>query len=212
MNSTTNRAQALRLAAILALLGGAPLLSAQPTTSVAIDGEPMTLSYIPRSFDGVDVDLVVLTAKSVQLVTDNFGAWTPHGEGTTDDGFVLKNRRFPHVTVTFSPFSGSGPGRDPEAWTAYVRETARRLGPETKSKSLGESGTPGSTPAFASCTTREVEFQLLASENGKGGIERHIVATDQTWGILIVLEGDAEAIESTEQDFRFLLARLARNK
>lgn len=198
----------VRLAfAVLGGLTATLLTSAQPASLVEIKGESLTLSYSYHHFDGVIVDTVVLTARPLQLVTDTLGAWTPHGDGTTRDGFVLKHQKLKQVFVTLSPFVGPGPGKTADDWRSYRWEVAAHLGADTQIQDVGESGTPGGVPSFGSWSTREALFETPKPSGGLL-VQRHVVATDRSRGIVFILAGPAAEVAAAEQDFRFLLARL----
>ncbi len=203
-------ARRLLLASVLVLVGPVARLLAQPAGPIEAAGEPLALSYAYRHFDGVTVDTVVLTARSARLVTDTLGAWTPHGEGTTATGFVLRHRHLPGVFVTICPFAGPGPNRNAEAWRDYLREVARQLGSETKTRDAGASGTAGGTPSFGSWPTREAVFVVPATPAAPGRTERHIAASDGTRGVLIMLAGPTTNADAALADFQLLLARLQR--
>src|SRR5688572_33465702 len=156
-----------------ATLSIATTLAAQPATPVAVNGEPVSLSYSYRQFDGSEIELIVLVAKSAEFVSDTFGAWTPHGEGKTSSGFVLRHRGFPGVFVTVSSFSGPGPGKSQESWASYRQAVAQHLGPETTTQDFGVSGAAGGTPSFADWPTREVFFVTRSVSSHPARAERH---------------------------------------
>jgi hypothetical protein len=175
---------------------------------VDVRSEPVALSYSSRHFDGVHVGTVVLTAKSVQFVTDTLGAWTPVGDGTAAGGLVLRHRRNQEVYITLSPFAGPGPGKDDDEWRSYRWAVSAGLGAETTITNLGCAGTAGGIPSFGSWTTREALFETPLPTGVVGRAQRHVVATDGERGVVVILAGPAQDVAAVEQDFRFLLARL----
>src|SRR5690606_38159420 len=111
---------ALRSCLLAAGLGLVPAaLRAQPAMPVEVPAESVAIAYSQRHFDGITIDTVILHAKSVQFITDTLGAWTPHGEGTTDGGVVFRHRKHASVFITLSPFAGPGPAKDADQWRGY---------------------------------------------------------------------------------------------
>lgn len=194
-----------------ALAAGGTAARSQPAVPAIPGTETVSLSYSYRHFDGVTLDTVVLTAKSVRLVTDTFGAWAPYDDAAGITGLVLRHRRLKDVFVTITPFSGAGPGESDETWQEYLDTIAKRLGAGTVIEDRGESGTPGGTAAFASWPTREALLVRPALPPAvPARTERHVAAANGSHGILVILAGPSDDAEAATRDFRFLLARLER--
>lgn len=197
----TRRGRFFRLGVVLGWLGASVGVAAAPPPGVA--GEKMVLTLAPRYFDGVNLDVVVLTAPSLKLVTDTLGSWSPVENRPRTAGFALRHRQVEAVVIELYPFVGRNPGRDTRAWAEYVRLAAENLGSATI---IPANAAAAASPTIGSWPTREA---ILFSAAGPGATaERHLVASDGARGLAIILAGPAEDLARVAADFQFLLARL----